>query len=155
LEQIKWSTPIDLVLQGTAGELLVHYGSPTVTPGNTVLVPVRTTADDTYRVEAHSGATGALLYMLPTDYSPPPHSWIPSYAPALSRGTRLYYPGAGGTVYYRDSLDSAAGPAGQIAFYGNSVYTSNPDAFNSTVMISTPITADAAGNIYFGFDVTG
>ena len=57
-------------------------------------------------------------------------------------------------MYYRDQLDSASGPSGQIAFYGNSLYASNAADFNATVMISTPITADAAGNIYFGFDVT-
>ena len=155
LERIKWSTPVDQVLAGSSGTLYIHYGSVTVTAGNTVLVPVRTSSSNTYQVEAHSGATGALLYTLPTDFTPAPHNWIPSYAPALSRGSRLYYAGAGGTVYYRDQLDSATGPSGQIAFYGDALYAANAAAFHSSVMISTPITADAAGNIYFGFDVVG
>jgi len=43
LEQIRWSIPIDLVLQNSAGPLYIHYGSPLVTEANTVLVPVRTT----------------------------------------------------------------------------------------------------------------
>lgn len=155
LETIKWSTPVDLVLAGSSANLYIHYGSPLVTAANTVLVPVRTSSSNTYRVEAHSGSNGALLYTLPTDYTPPPHNWIPSYAPVLSQGTRVYYPGAGGTVYYRDQPDSASGATGQIAFYGNAVYANNSAAMAATVMISTPITADAAGNIYFGFDVTG
>jgi Domain of unknown function DUF11 len=155
LEQIKWSTTIDLVLAGTSGPLYIHYGSPVVTAANTVLVAVRTSSSNNYRVEAHSGASGALLYTLPTDYTPPPHDWVPSYGPVLSQGTRVYYPGAGGTVYYRDQPDSAAGPSGQIAFYGTALYQANQAAFTGSVMISTPITADAAGNIYFGFDVTG
>jgi len=155
LEQIKWTTPIDLVLQNTSGPLYIHYGSPLVTAANTVLIPVRTSASNTYRVEAHSGANGALIYTLLTDFSPPPYNWIPSYSPVLSQGTRLYYAGAGGTVYYRDQPDSATGPSGQIAFYGNALYAANQAAFASTVMISTPIAADANGNIYFGFDVTG
>ena len=155
LELVKWKTPIDLVLQGSAGPLYIHYGSPLVTAGNTVLVPVRTSSSNTYRVEAHSGANSTLIYTLSTDYTPPPHNWIPSYSPALSQGTRLYYPGAGGTVYYRDQPDSASGPSGQIAFYGNALYATNQAAFAGSVMISTPITADSAGNIYFGFDVTG
>ena len=155
LELVKWTTPIDLVLQRTAGPLYIHYGSPLVTEGNTVLVPVRTNSSNTYRLEAHSGANGTLLYTLSTDFTPPPHNWIPSYSPALSQGTRLYYPGAGGTVYYRDQPDAASGPSGQIAFYGNALYAANQAAFAGSVMISTPITADAAGNIYFGFDVTG
>ena len=155
LERIKWSTPIDLVLQDSAGPLYIHYGSPLVTAANTVLAPVRTATTNTYEVDAHSGANGALLYSLSTDYTPPPHNWIPSYSPVLSQGTRLYYAGAGGTVYYRDQPDSATGPSGQIAFYGNALYAANRAAFASTVMISTPIAADAYGNIYFGFAVTG
>ena len=106
-------------------------------------------------MEAHSGADGTLLYTLATGFTPPPHNWIPSYSPALSQGTRLYYAGAGGTVYYRDQPDSASGPSGQIAFYGNALYAANQAAFDGSVMISTPITADANGNIYFGFDVVG
>src|SRR5580658_1004868 len=90
LEKIKWSTPIDLVLQNTAGPLYIHYGPPLVTAANTVLIPVRTSASNTYRVEAHSGANGVLLYSLATDYTPPPYTWIPSYSPSLSQGTRLY-----------------------------------------------------------------
>jgi uncharacterized repeat protein (TIGR01451 family) len=155
LEQIKWTTPIDLVLENSSGPLYIHYGSPLVTAANTVLVPVRTSTSNTFEVDAHSGATGALIYSLTTDYTPPPHGWIPSYSPVLSQGTRLYYAGAGGTVYYRDQPDSATGPSGQIAFYGNALYAANQATFAATVMISTPITADANGNIYFGFDVTG
>jgi hypothetical protein len=155
LEQIKWTTPVDLVLQGASGPLHIHYGSPLVTADNTVLVPVRTSSSNTYRVEAHSGANGMLLYTLTTDFTPPPHDWIPSYSPALSQGTRLYYAGAGGTVYYRDRLDSASGPSGQLAFYGNALYAANQAVFDGSVIISTPITADSNGNIYFGFDVVG
>jgi len=155
LERIKWSTPVNLAPQDTPSPWFVRYGPPLVTAGNTVLVPVRTSPQNTYRVEAHNGATGTLLYSLPSDYSPPPSGRISSYSPALSRGTRLYYQGAGGTIYYRDQPDSAAGPSGQMAFYGNALYAANQAAFNATVTISTPITADAGGNIYFGFEITG
>jgi len=155
LEQIKWSTPVDTVNQGTGGPLLIHYGSPIVTAANTVVIPERTSASNTYRVEAFSGGDGSLLYTLSTAYTPPPYQWIPVFGVTLSQGARLYYPGPGGTVYYRDQPDSATGPSGQIAFYGNADYSANQSAFDTTVMISTPITADAEGNIYFGFDVTG
>ena len=99
LEQIKWSTPIDLVLQNTSGPLYIHYGSPLVTAANTVLIPLRTTSSNTYQVEALSGANGSALYTLSTAYTPPPYTWIPVFGPTLSQGTRLYYPGPGGTVY--------------------------------------------------------
>jgi uncharacterized repeat protein (TIGR01451 family) len=155
LEEIKWSTPVDQVLQNTGGPLFIHYGTPLVTAANTVVIPERTNTSNTYQVEAFSGANGSLLYTLTTAYTPPPYIWIPVFGVTLSQGTRLYYPGPGGTVYYRDQPDSATGPSGQIAFYGNADYSANQAAFDTTVMISTPITADADGNIYFGFDVTG
>jgi hypothetical protein len=164
LNHIHWCTPVDTVLEDTAGPLYIHYGTPVVTAANTVLVPQRTSSNNTYRINAFSGGSGGAfgcgspntpLYTLTTDYTPPPHDWIPSYGAVLALGTRYYYPGAGGTVYYRTSPDSATGAIGQLAFYGLSTYQADPSAFNSTVMISTPLTADHAGNIYFGFLVTG
>jgi hypothetical protein len=113
------------LLPNTSGTLYIHYGSPLITAANTVILPVRTTSSNTYRVEAHSGADGSLLYTLPTAYTPPPYTWIPVFGPVLSQGTRLYYPGPGGTVYYRDQPDSATGPTGQIAFYGTATYNAN------------------------------
>ncbi len=156
LHSIHWQTPVDLNPPGGGkGSLLIHYGSPIVTAGNTVIVPVKTGATDGFQVEAFNGATGSLLYTLPTDYSLPAHDWVPPYAPALSLGTRLYYAGAGGTLYYRDLIDSATGPTGQVAFYGTALYNNNQAAFNSTVQISTPLTTDRAGNVFFGFRVAG
>ena len=154
LEQVKWSTPVDQV--SMPGPLYIHYGTPLITAANTVIFPMRTNDEsNTYQVAAVSGANGSSVYTLPTAYTPPPYLWIPVFGVTLSQGTRLYYPGPGGTVYYRDQPDSATGPSGQIAFYGNALYSANQSAFNNSVMISTPITADASGNIYFGFDVTG
>lgn len=124
---------------GGAGTLLIHYGSPMVTAANTVLVPMK---------------TGASLYTLTTDYSLPAHGWTPSYGPTLSLRNRLYYPGAGGTVYYRDAVDSATGPTVQIAFYGNAIYSANKAAVDATVRISTPLVADRYGDIHFGFVAT-
>jgi hypothetical protein len=166
LNRIKWCTPVDTVLEDTSGPLYIHYGSPVVTAANTVLVPQRTSTGNTYRINAFSGGSASggsfgcgspstPLYTLTTDYTPPPHDWIPSYGGTLALGTKYYYPGAGGTVYYRTSPDSLTGTTGQLAFYGLSMYQANTSTFNSTVMISTPITADRFGNIYFGFLVTG
>src|SRR5262249_18280048 len=45
---------------------------------------------------------------------------------------------------------------GRLAFYGLWNYRGAiRAALNSTVFINTPITADGAGNIFFGFQVTG
>ena len=155
LNSIHWQTPIDL--SGAAngnGDIFVHYGSPVVTAANTVIVPV-TTSSGGYQLEAFNGATGALKYTLSSAYTAPSLAWVPPYGPALSLGTRLYYAGPGGTIYYRTSPDSATGTIGQIAFYGTALYNSNQAAFNSTVQISTPLTTDRSGNIFFGFSVTG
>jgi len=123
-----------------------------VSAGNTVLVPVKTGASDGFEVVAFQGPSR--IYALTTDYTLPPAGWIPPYGPVLA-GTRLYYPGAGGTVYFRDNVDSATGTIGQIAFYGINVYRNHPAMFNKHVIVSTPLVADSAGNIYFGFLVTG
>ena len=156
LNRIKWSTPVDQVLQGTSGTLYIHYASPMVTALNSVIVPVRTNSSNIFQVEVRSGATGALKYSaLASDYSSPPHNWIPPFPAVVNSRNRLYYAGAGGTVYYRDTPDATSGASGQIAFYGISNYTANQSAFNSNVMISTPMTADRFGDIFFGFVVTG
>lgn len=156
LHAIHWQTPVDLNPPGGGqGDLFIHYGSPVVTARNTVILPVKTGATDGFELRAFNGATGSPLYTLPTDYTLPAHDWIPPYTPALSQGTRLYYAGAGGTLYYRDLVDSATGPTGQVAFYGTSLYKNNQAVFNTAVHISTPLTADRAGNIFFGFRIAG
>ena len=79
-------------------------------------------------------------------------------------------PGIGGTIYYRDRTDmatatvvkrgnksiaSAGAKVTQLAFYGMASYTANKAAYQNNVFICTPLTVDNAGNIYFGFRVTG
>src|SRR5262249_31389928 len=83
-------------------------------------------------------------------------NWTPSYGPVMTPQGRVYFAGAGGTVYYFDNPDSGtAPPVHQLAFYGLASYAANPAAFKSTVFIDTPITSDANGNIFFGFRVQG
>jgi hypothetical protein len=167
-----WCTPVDLNppggngtlvdcslgTGGGSGPLFVHYGSPVVTAVNTVIVPV-TTASGAYQLQAFNGATGAPVYTASSCntsgcYTPAALSWTQPYGPALSLGTRIYYPGPGGTLFYR-SPDSPTSVVGQVAFYGTALYNANQAAFNSTVQITTPLTADRSGNIFFGFQVMG
>src|SRR5262249_24436837 len=64
--------------------------------------------------------------------------------------------GAGGAVYYVDTPDaSSAAVTGQLAFYGLASYQASPSTYDAAVRINTPITSDANGNIYFGFQVSG
>jgi hypothetical protein len=85
----------------------------------------------------------------------PPHGWVPVFGPASVSSSRLYFPGGGGTVYFRDQPDAVTGNSGQLAFYGLSNYQADRGAYDANVLINTPITTDLAGNIYFGFQVTG
>jgi hypothetical protein len=159
LNRVIWSTPVDLDPQFTNGELLIHYGSPLITSANTVILPVKTGGSGGFRIDARSAADGTLIWSLPTDYTLPPHGWTPVFGPVLSTlpQPRVYFPGPGGTVYFRNQPDSACSNShtcqGQLAFYGLKKYHRNQSAYNAGVQIDTPLTADSRGNIYFGFTV--
>jgi hypothetical protein len=151
LANIHWQTPVDL--KPPSGEILIHYGSPLVTPAGTVIVPVKTGTDN-FRLEAHNQATGAVLWTLETGYHAPSAGFLPSFSPVLFNG-KLYLPAEGGTVLVRDTPDQATGKLSRLVFYGASNFTADPTVYNANVKINTPITADAAGNLYFGFVVLG
>jgi predicted secreted protein len=154
LNRIAWSTPLDLVPTHTAGgALLIHYGSPVVTSHNTIVLPVKTGAGGGFRLEARSGGNGGLIWSAPTDYQLPPHNWVPSYNAALTTGNRLYAPGAGGKLLVMDDAD-AGGTLRTVVFYGAAAYNAAPAAFDASVIINTPLTVDAQGNVFFGFMVT-
>jgi hypothetical protein len=156
LNRIVWRTPVDLAPQYSAnGALLIHYGSPVITSRNTVLLPVKTGATGGFRFEARSGATGAQLWSADSDYVLPSHNWTPSFNLALTTGSRVYAPGAGGKIFFRDDVDSASGSTGTVVFYGADVYAAARAVFDATVIINTPLTVDTQGNVYFGFIATG
>lgn len=158
LARTRWRVPVDLAPPyRPSGALLAHYGSPVVTSHNTVLVPVKTGAAGGFRVEARAGGNGVLLWSADTDYVMPAHNWAPSYNLALSSTNRVYAPGAGGKLLYRDNADTAAGTATwqSLVFYGSAAYNAAPATFDQSVFINTPITVDAQGNVYFGFVVSG
>jgi hypothetical protein len=162
LDVVHWQTPVDLAPQFSGDELLIHYGSPVITAANTVIVPVKTSSNGDFELKAFDGSSGALKWSQTSDYTLPPmgqgasYNWTPSYGPALANGNTVYYAGAGGTVYSRSSLDSSgsATPT-QETFYGSLAnYQANQAAYNAGVAISTPITADKFGNIYFGYQTS-
>ena len=156
LGRIVWTAPVDLAPQyTTSGALLTHYGSPVVTTNNTVVIPVKTTTTGAYRVEGRNGTSGALLWSAATDYVLPPHNWKPPYNLLLTPQGRLVAPGAGGRLLVRNDGDAANGTFAPQVFYGAAQYNANPAAFDGSVFINTPLTADAQGNIFFGFQVTG
>ncbi len=156
LNRIAWTTPMDLAPQvQPSGALLIHYGSPVVTAMNTVIVPVKTGATGGFRFEARSGTDGTLIWSGSSDCVLPAHDWVPSYNLALSTASRLYAPGSGGKLFVRDNADAANGDLTTAVFYGAVAYAASPATFDATVFINTPITVDVAGNVFFGFIVTG
>jgi hypothetical protein len=154
MRKIHWQMPVDLQPVQEFGELLNHYGSPLITLQNTVVVPVKTGAFDGFRVEAHSGKNGLLKWMMNTDYSVPTEQFLPTFGPVLSNN-KVIMPAAGGTLLVRDQPDAASGKVTRIAFYGLDAFNADPAMFTANVKINTPITADAQGNLYFGFIVSG
>ena len=155
LARIHWRTPVDLAPQYVNGDLLAHYGSPVNTPSDTVLVPVKTGPTDGFRVEAHNGTSGSVMWQFASDYRLPPHNWTPSFSPSLTPANRLYFAGRGGKLFYRDHPDSAQGSVHAVVFYGTTLYEAHKAAFDNTVFIDTPITSDSQGDAFFGFTVTG
>ena len=156
LNRVRWSTPIDLNNTGA----FAHYGAPLITSSNTVLVTVKT-ATNSFEVRAFEGAAGRLKYTLVTDYILPTNAaWIPACQPLIATpasGARLYYPGAGGTLYYIENPDSdtPSAPVQQCFYTALTNYSTNISAFNNTVVINTPLTADSDGVVFFGFRVQG
>jgi hypothetical protein len=167
MNRVIWSNSVD-VTHNTSSS---HYGAPLITASNKIIVPTviagssGVTSDVRYSIKAYEGGTGRLKYTLTNDYAPPmlpvnPSPWWPVYQPvlvSLPSALRLYYPGAGGTVYYVENPDSdTPSPPVQICFYTNLTgYASNAAAFNSTLFIDTPLTASTNGAIYFGYRSMG
>ena len=150
LAGIHWHVPVDLV--PPQGEIFIHYGSPLVTAANTVVVPVKTATG--FRVEGHNGATGKKMWTQATKYQVPSATFVPAIGPTLSNN-RLYVPDFAGRVIVRQTPDQATGAVSRLVFYGKANYAKAPATYQQNVLINTPLTTDAAGNIYFGFVVLG
>ena len=159
LKTVHWSMLIDQTLPGdnsNGNTLFVHYASPLITARNTVITSIRLNANNNFKFEAHRSSDGLLLWSQTTDYILPPHDWTPPCGSTLTPNQRLYYPGPGGTLYYRDSVDSTATVTPtQLCFYTTLAnYRAAKADYDSKVFINTPLTSDANGNIFFGFQVT-
>jgi len=89
------------------------------------MVPVKTASNGAFRFEARNGSNGALMWSATTDYVVPPHNWFPSFNLTLSGTGRVYAPGAGGKLFFRDDVDSSTGAVRTVVFYGEAIYAAN------------------------------
>jgi hypothetical protein len=64
LKAIRWESPVDL----HPPEFGIHYGSPVITPANTVLVPTKTDLFNSFEVTAFDGTSGNAKWTLASDY---------------------------------------------------------------------------------------
>jgi len=151
LGKTHWQVPVDLA--PPEGEILIHYGSPVITAKNTVIVPVKTDTSS-FRLQAHDGASGKKLWTLDTAYQPPFAGFMPGLGTTLSHH-RLFVPDIAGGILVRANPDKARGNIRHVYFYGLENYFANPQVYQQAVKINTPLTADAEGNLYFGFTVIG
>jgi WD40 repeat protein len=124
-----------------------------VTARNSVIVPVKT-GSNSFRVEAHQGATGKQLWRLNTAYQAPSDQFLPGLGATLA-GYRLLAPDIAGGVLVRENPDQASGKVSHLYFYGEKNYLADPLVYQQNVQINTPLTTDAQGNLYFGFLVLG
>src|SRR5689334_8873972 len=139
LRQIVWQTPVDLFPPYSGNDLLIHYGSPLVGRGNTVVVPVKRGVADSFRVEGRRGSDGVLLWAFDSDYRLPPQSWIPSYSPTLTPAGVLYAPAAGATLLRLPDVSiPGAGPPTRVAFYGLPAFLADTTTFSNSLRICTP-----------------
>jgi len=150
LSTIHWHVPVDLA--PPQGEIFIHYGSPLVTAANTVIVPVKTLTG--FRVEGHNGATGKKMWTQQTKYQAPGATFELGLGPTLSNN-QLFVPDLAGRVLVRQTPDQSRGTISRRIFYGKKNYNANPTVYQQNVLINTPLTVDAAGNLYFGFVVLG
>jgi hypothetical protein len=150
LAHIRWSTPVDLAPDYWGGDLLIHYATPLVSRRGTVFVVVKTGLDGGFRVEAHDRADGHALWTQPLDYALAAHGWVPSVPVGLVQ-RRLVVAGAGGTLVRWRQPDLGRVAPERLAFYGLDHWLADPAAFADAVWITTPITTDGHGTMWFGF----
>ena len=115
-----------------------HQGVPLVTAANTVIFAVTDVVDNfsfcrnSVLVLRALDPAGNLMWTANTDWIIPPNhvvtaNWVPHYQPVLGGAPgpsqRIYYPGPGGTIRWRDNLDQP-NPISSGSCGGGAVFSS-------------------------------
>jgi hypothetical protein len=162
LNRVHWAVHLE---GGRIGPAQRHYGSPAVTRTNMVLIPCRDSAGMS-QIEIREGATGTIQDRIKSDYTVPlPGGFTFTVALSKSRGC---FPAIGGSVdcidltryrnapnphSFKATLNSVHSQREKLVFYGTTEYEAHRNQYDRAVVISTPITSDKAGNLFFGFEV--
>ena len=161
LQTILWQAPVDLHPQFSGNDLFIHYGSPSITDGGTMVLPVKTGTSDGFEVQGRVEKDGTLLWTIASDYVLPAAQLDAQLTRPHARLLRRRWSVAarGGRIDVinapRLELARCRSTSSTLAFFGQANYAANPTAYNSTVFIDTPLTADANGDVFFGYTVTG
>ncbi len=166
---VKWQTSLDQNRAYYGNEVLVHYAAPTVTQMNTVVYGYSFTSTvngspsyDNWRVIGRKGTTGAQVWSMDTDYSAAviyPNDWTSVFpmtlykmsSGATTRG--VVAAGAAGSILIRPDADSASSASNRVVFYTTLSDFNKNKATYAPIKINTPISADNAGNLFFGYEV--
>ena len=125
-----------------------------VTAANTVIVPVKT-GTNSFRVEAHNGTTGKLLWTQNTRYHAPGAQFLPGLGPTLF-GNRLFVPDIGGRVLVRNKSRFGHGAGHSFVLLWTEELRGRSAGLRSECDRSTlPSPPTPHGNIFFGFLVLG
>lgn len=185
IKNIHWQTSLDDNRSYYGGEVLIHYSSPLISQYNTLVHGFRSTSQvngtayyDHWSVTGRSGSTGTALWQFSTDYSAPnvyPNGWTSVFPMTLapvrsayqvnfffgfgfsfySYNTGVVAAGSGGSLLVRPNSDTANEAIKRLAFYTSARDFNANSAAYAPVKINTPLTSDSAGNVYFGYEVTG
>lgn len=156
LDKVVWAQTVDQLPEDQ--RYYDHYGAPSITPLNTVVVAVKTGPNGAHRVSALNGEDGSRKWTASSSYRSqqnrpfffcttlvPPHDNESQYG--------ITWPESGGRVSVRSNADSNTGTHAIYTFYGANNYRQNRAFLDANVYIVTPITAGADGSLYFGYKV--
>ena len=143
---IAWSALLDQNPPINGSDLAIHYGAGSLT-ANTLVYPYRYTGG--FEFLARRISNGQLVWSYLSNYKFPPSGWdwIPPVSGTLLPDGSYAGPLVGGGIFVRSHSDQTAQPI--KTYYPYSLAKSVSTYFNN-VFISTGITADSAGNIYYG-----
>jgi hypothetical protein len=165
LKEILWYASLDDDRSYYGEYVLAHYASPCITPEDTLIHSHRFTTDvegsqnyDNWQVVGRSAKTGAGIWQFYTDYEAPlvwPSDWTTVFPMSLTGGSTIVAAGGGGTVLERNGDAPQTIPFTRVSFYSKLAnYSSSPISY-AKIKVCTPITGSEAGDIWFGYLVSG